>query len=300
MSIRPLLQSTTRSIARRRRLILAIGLFAAGAVVVSSTGIGYAQSWRGGWRGGQSGPPPEPPALEEFPGPAFTFCTIEYNSVRSEALGFGWGTDYPDAGENFMIRLEELTTIKINKDRRGRPNQVVLRLTDESLSNYPYIFMSDVGTAEFDEGEVEALRSYLLRGGFLHVDDFWGDRAWNYWEYEIGRVLPPEIYPIEDIPMDDEIYHIVFDVKEVPQVPSIQYWERSGGMGTSERGTESAEPHFRGIRDETGRLMVVMSHNTDIADGWEKELASEEYFREFSVKKSYPLGINIVVYAMTH
>ncbi len=92
----------------------------------------------------------------------------------------------------------------------------------------------------------------------------------------------------------------VFNVKEVPQVPSIQYWSGARNGTTSERGMESAEPHLRGIWDKNGRLMVVMSHNTDIADGWEKDRENEEYFREFSVKKSFPIGINIVVYALTH
>ena len=92
----------------------------------------------------------------------------------------------------------------------------------------------------------------------------------------------------------------MFDIKEVPQVPSIQWWTSPRGHTTSERGATTATPHLRGIWDKNGRLMVVMSHNTDIADGWEKESENEEYFREFSVKKSFPLGINIVVYALTH
>jgi len=160
--------------------------------------------------------------------------------------------------------------------------------------------MSDVGTAGFTKEEAKNLREYLLRGGFLHADDFWGERAWNNWAYEIEQILPPDEYPIRDIPLTHDIFHIVFDVNEVPQVPSIQYWSSTRDGTTSERGRETAEPHLRGIWDKDGRLMVVMSHNTDLADGWEQERKNEEYFREFSVKKSYPLGINIVVYALTH
>jgi hypothetical protein len=133
----------------------------------------------------------------------------------------------------------------------------------------------------------------------MHVDDFWGDLAWRRWEYEIGQVLPPEEYPIEEVPLSDPLFHIVFDIKEVPQVPSIRFWSQTGGA-TSERGAGSEKPGLYGIRDRTGRLMVVMTHNTDIADGWEREQLDYGYFEEFSVKKSYPLGINIVVYAMTH
>jgi hypothetical protein len=201
-----------------------------------------------------------------------------------------------------MIRLAELTTIAINRDENGEPHQEILSLTDPALFNYPIIFMSDVGTCGFSAEEATALRKYLLAGGFLHADDFWGETAWKNWVYEISQVLSPDEYPILDIPLTHDLFHIVFDVKEVPQVPSIQYWMQGNGT-TSERGAETAEPHFRGIFDKPengGRLMVLMTHNTDIADGWEKERENEEYFREFSVKKSYPIGINLVVYALTH
>ena len=247
-----------------------------------------------------------PPSRDVFPGDKFTFCTVAYRSVRSEALGFGWNTDWPDAGYNFMIRLEELTSIQINKKPNGEPHQVVVQLTDKELFDYPYVFMSDVGTAYFDDQEVEALREYLLRGGLLHVDDFWGDPAWRNWEYEIAKVLTPEEYPIRDVPLTHPIFKIVFDIKEVPQIPSIQYWEGARDGTTSERGRATAEPHIRAIfhpddaGNPNGRIMVLMTHNTDVADGWEKEREDPQYFEEFSVKKSYPLGINIVVYAMTH
>ena len=246
--------------------------------------------------------PPAPPKLNNFPGNKFTFCTIRFrgNGAR-EQLGFGWGTDYPHSGENFMIRLAELTTIEINRHENGEPRQEVLRLTDPALFNYPIIFMSDVGTAGFSKEEADNLRKYLLRGGFLFADDFWGEPAWKRWTYEIGQVLPPDEYPIIDIPLSHDIFHIVFDIDEVPQVPSWQYWVQTRDGTTSERGMQTIEPHLRGIWDKKkGRLMVVMSHNTDIADGWEQEGQHKDYFQEFSVKKSYPLGINIFVYALTH
>lgn len=244
--------------------------------------------------------PPKPPNRDIFSGDSFTFCRIQYTSVRDEALGHGWNTDYPDSDINFMIRLSELTNIRINREKDGAPNHVVVEPTDEALFDYPFAFMSDVGTAGFDEREAKHLRKYLLRGGFLYVDDFWGDRAWEHWAGQMDKVLPREDYPIRDIPLSHDIFHIVFDVKEMPQVPSIQHWRRTGGTSVSERGAESAEPHLRGIWDKQGRLMVVMSHNTDIADGWEREGEDREYFERFSVKHAYPLGINIVVYAMTH
>jgi len=115
----------------------------------------------------------------------------------------------------------------------------------------------------------------------------------------MAKVLPPDHYPMVDVPLDHPIFKSFFTVKEIPQIPSIQFWRRSGGTGTSERGWETEEPHFRGIFDDQGRLMVIMTHNTDIADGWERESEDDEYFYRFSLR-AYPVGVNIAIYAMTH
>ena len=226
-------------------------------------------------------------------------CRILYQSVREEPLGHGWNTDYPDSDINFMIRFSQLTTAHVRLDGEGTPDHIVVTLTDDAIFNYPLVFMSDVGTAGFTELEAKRLREYLLRGGILYVDDFWGIRAWDHWSREIGKVLPPEDYPIVDIPTDHPVFRTFFTIRELPQIPSIQYWRRSGGTETSERGWESEEPHFRGIFDEKGRLMVIMTHNTDIADGWEREGEDEEFFYRFSIK-AYPVGVNIAIYALTH
>lgn len=250
-----------------------------------------------GW-GGRFYPPRFPEAGAS--GRGFTFCRVLYESVHREPLGHGWNTDYPDSDINFTIRLAELTTVGVDWDGEARdPRHFVVRLTDPELFRFPFIFMSDPGTVGFRPPEVRRLREYLQRGGFLYVDDFWGDLAWQRWSDEIGKVLPPHQYPIVDIPLDHLIFRTFFTVREVPQVPSIQYWRWNGG-DTSERGAESSEPHMRGIFDENGRLMVLMTHNTDIADGWEREGENHEFFEEFSVKRSYPLGVNIVLYALTH
>ncbi len=289
----------TRSAHRRRQgwtaVVAVLVLVAGGGVLLAQfdphTDIGV---W--GW---WVRVPPKFPDPEVPPDRLFTFCRGLYRSVRKEPLGHGWNTDYPNSDINFMIRLSQLTRTPISREGDGEPNHVVVALRDDALFDYPFLFMSDVGTVGFDDVEVDRLRHYLLKGGFLYVDDFWGDAAWEHWAKEIGRVLPPDIYPIVDIPLDDPIFHVLYEIPEVPQIPSIQFWFRSGGLSTSERGAESAEPHFRGIRDHHGRLMVVMSHNTDIADGWEREGQNEQFFYLFSVK-AYPVGINTVVYALTH
>jgi hypothetical protein len=158
--------------------------------------------------------------------------------------------------------------------------------------------MSDVGTVGLTEPEVIALRTYLLKGGFLWADDFWGTAAWDVWRAQIARVLSPAEYPIFDLSADHPVFRTTFDVKKVPQIPAIQFWRDSGG-GTSERGSESAIPHLRGIADRHGNLMVLMTHNTDIADAWEREGEDQQFFFSFS-PDGYALGINVLVYAMTH
>ncbi len=266
----------------------------AGSIIVASLLVqpGGAQ-WGGRY-------PPKYAMPGDLEQSTFTFCRIEYDQIRREELGHGWNTDYPNSDINFSVRLGQLTRVRINEIRRDEPNHVVIRLTDDQLFNCPFTFMSDPGTVGFSPSERERLETYLLSGGFLYVDDFWGDRAWDHWASEIGKVLSPSEYPIFDIPPEHQILKGLYNILKVPQVPSIQHWNWTGGFSTSERGDESEEPHLRAIRDHDGRVMVLMTHNTDIADGWEREGEDEEYFARFSVTKSYPLGINIILYAMSH
>jgi hypothetical protein len=147
--------------------------------------------------------------------------------------------------------------------------------------------------------EVIWLRDYLLKGGFLWVDDFWGTQEWEQWSREISRVLPPSSYPIADLSLDHELFKMMYNVWEIPQISNIGFWRRTGGTSTSERGYDSAEPHFRVITDSHSRIMVAMTHNTDIQDALEREGDDHEFFERFS-PTGYALGINVLLYAMTH
>ncbi len=227
----------------------------------------------------------------------FTFCRLLYQSVRQEAQGHGWNTDYPGSDHNFVTRLAELTTAKPARWEDGQPGFAVVRATQEELYECPVLFMSDVGTVGFSELEVVRLRDYLTKGGFIWVDDFWGDWAWQHWVGEITRVLPE--YPIVDIDPEHMMMHALYEVEDIPQIPSIQWWRRNGRRGTSERGRESETPHLRAIFDPEGRPLVVMTHNTDIADGWEREGEDYDFFYEFS-PEAYALGINVVLYSLSH
>lgn len=234
---------------------------------------------------------------EAFDG-SFQFCRAAYQRVRG-GDGGGWGTDYPDADLNLSTRLGELTKTPIGINRlTGSPNHMIVRLTDPSLFRCPFIMMFEVGSLYLDEIEATNLRDYLTKGGFLWVDDFWGTYAWDIWEGQIRKALPSGAYPIVDLTLDHPIFHQVFNVSKIPQIPSINHWMGTGG-DTSERGADSRTPHIRGITDEHGRLMVLMTHNTDFGDSWEREGLSREYFVTFSVD-GYAFGVNVLVYLMTH
>ena len=156
--------------------------------------------------------------------------------------------------------------------------------------------MTDPGSVAFSEDEIKGLRNYLMKGGFLWADDLWGNRAWRYFEEQIQRVLPE--YPIEEVTPEHPLFSALYVVDQVPQIPSYQSWRRSGGQ-TSEFGAETAVPHIRGIFDDEGRPLVLISFNTDIADGWEREGDVPHFFYNFS-PQAYGLAINILVWAMSH
>ncbi len=234
---------------------------------------------------------------EKFSEDVFTFVRVQYDSSYNSYGGWGrgggggWTTDWPDSDLNFSYRLQQLTSLKVN------PEPICLRLTDPRLFDYPFLYMIEPGRLAFSEEEVVALRRYLLNGGFMMVDDFWGDAQYENFYHEIKRVFPDR-EPF-DIPLEHPIFQCVYKLRERPQVPSIHTWMGTGQM-YEDHGPGSVEVHYRGIKDDKDRLVVFIGHNTDLGDGWEREGEDPEYFHEFAEKKSYPLGINIVTYAMTH
>jgi hypothetical protein len=227
---------------------------------------------------------------------SFNFCRLFYTSVRSEYGGQGWWTDYPDADSNFMIRLSELTKARVSQDPDGTPNHLVVRGDSPELLDCPFVIVEDAGTAHFTAGEVAGLRAYLLKGGFLWSDDFWGTYALENFEAELALILPE--YRVIDLTPSHPIFRMMFEFDKIPQIPSINHWRRSGGE-TSERGTESEHVNLRAIVDERGRVMVLMTHNTDIADAWEREAEDPRFFYLFS-PNGYAVGINILLYALSH
>jgi hypothetical protein len=262
---------------------------AAAALCVLAASTAYAQFGRGFFGTRVAAP-------EDFDG-RFNYCRVMY---RPAFGGFGgnWTTDYPRADINMSIRLSELTKTRVNFYPSGDPRHLVVRLNSDELFQCPLVIMSAPGRALIDGEDATRLREYLLKGGMLWVDDFWGSYQWEHWVVQIRRVLPASEYPIIDVPLDHALFNTQFVVSEIPQIPNIGFFTRTGG-GTSEMGADSAVPHVRGIADRTGRLMVLMTHNTDIADSWEREGDDPVYFYTFG-PKGYAFGINAVLYALTH
>jgi len=251
----------------------------------------------GGLRGEQGDPAELPP--KQWPDRNFTACHILYTSVRREASGAGWRTDYPWGERHLLMRLSELTKTRVSLLSSKVPHAWLVRLTDDALFDCPYVMASDMGTIGLSDAEAARLRLYLEKGGFLWADDFWGDAAWTQWAHEFAKVMPPPDYVIEDVPLSDPIFHSMFEVKKVPQVSNIRFWRSTGGASTSERGEESAVVHFRAVRDKHGRIIAVMTHNTDISDSWERETDDPGFFHQFA-PDGYALGIDVMLYALTH
>lgn len=227
----------------------------------------------------------------DFERDVFTFARIKYQSYAGQ-YGYGprdkWRIDYPDADLNLSFRLKQLTSLEVD------PDGVVLELTDPKLFDYPFVYMIEPGMLVLSEEEVVALRRYLLKGGFLMVDDFWGEREWAQFESQMQRVFPERQW--REVPLEHEIFHIVYDLKEKPIIPSVGHYQ-SGRL--TER-FDATEAHYRAYEDDDGRIMAFICHNTDLGDGWEREGVDRGYFETYSEPFAYPLGINIVTYAMTH
>ena len=269
--------------------------------LIALAGSSYAQFPRDSGFGllrGEQGDPAELPP-REWPDRNVAGCHILYTSVRREANGSGWRTDYPWAQRNLLIRMSELTKTRVSWLETGVPHVWLVRLTDPALFKCAYIMASDVGTIGLSQDEAAALGIYLRKGGFLWVDDFWGEEAWAQWSRELAKALPAAEYTIEDVPLTDPIFRSMLEVKRVPQVTGIGFWRAYRGQTTSERGEETKEPHLRAVRDRHGRIIVVMTHNTDVSNAFERETEDPAYFYQFSVE-GYALGINILLYAMTH
>ena len=265
----------------------------AAALCGLTTTMASAQFGRGGFFGFGAGRIATP---QDFDG-RFHYCRVVYRQSPDGRDG-SWRTDYPRADINFSIRFSELTRTNVSFNSQREPNHLLVNLGGPELFDCPIVILSAPGAVSINDSEGTNLRTYLLKGGFLWADDFWGTYEWDHWVREIRHALPADEYPIFDVPPDHAIMRTQFLVEGVTQMPNIGFWERSGGR-TSEQGSDSAVPHLRAIADRRGRIMVLITHNTDIGDSWEREGDDPRYFMLFG-PKGYALGINTFLYALTH
>jgi hypothetical protein len=226
----------------------------------------------------------------------FHFCRVWFRGSMN-GDGGNWAVDYPRADINLSIRLGELTKTTVSSAGTLQPNHLLVRLTDDMLFQCPFVMMTEVGSIYLDEREAGRLREYLLKGGFLWADDFWGSYAWRMWEAQLRKVFPAAQYPIVDLAPDHPLFQTQFVVARTPQIPNIGHWLGTGT--TSERGADSAEVHTRAILDRDGRVMVLITHNTDLGDSWEREADDPTYFYQFAAN-GYAFGIDVVLYSLTH
>jgi len=201
--------------------------------------------------------------------------------------GWGWAIDYPGADCKFMGGVHRLTGVRVH------PNPNVIAIMDPDLFQFPYVYAVEVGGMYLTDPEAARLRDYLLRGGFLHVDDFWGGFEKANFEEQLRKVFPDR--QMELVPLTHPIFHTFYDIDTVMQVPN-----RSNGCygGRTWEEPDDTEPAIYGIADDTGRLMVMVTYNSDLGDAW--EYMDLPCYPEKYSGYAYRVGINFMIYAMTH
>ena len=268
-----------------RRNLALFGIPLMVAVTLAQTG-----DW-GGRRGRR--PPPMLPSYDtdkfETPesGPPkneYTFARLVYSGGQGWRYD-SWTTDAPKADVTFVAGIKRLTNLDV------RDSAFYIPLTSKEIFKYPFLYAVEVGYLRLSKEEADVLREYLQRGGFLVVDDFHGTYEWANFESQIREVFPK--CKIEDLPLSHPIFHCFFDIEELIQVPGIQFlytgrkYERDG-----------YDPRFRGVFDESGRLVVMVNFNSDLGDAW--EWADFPPYPEQYSSTAYRLGINYIIYSMTH
>ena len=202
--------------------------------------------------------------------------------------GATWSRDYPKADRQFLVALNRLTRIN------GRSTEQVVSLDNDDIYNYPFVYAVMVHTWTFSDEEAKRMREYLLKGGFLMVDDFHGTQDWEDFMTGMRQIFPDAAkYPVEDLNDKDEIFHVLYDMDDRFQVPGEQY-VRSGR--TYEKDGYVAK--WRGIRDDHGRLVVAICHNMHLGDAW--EWADDPEYPEQFASMAFRVGLNYVMYSMTH
>jgi hypothetical protein len=238
-----------------------------------------------------------PTASTHDGGPSFGEFTFVRTIYQSPVRGYGrrgygyssgtWTTDYPEADNNFIVGLREWagTNLKI------APKPEALEILDDRIFDYPILYIVEPGFMELSNEQAARLREYIMRGGFIFLDDFWGEYEWQNVQEQFHRIVPE--YEIKDLPLSHPLFHAYLDVEEVVQVPNVYNAQR--GI-TSEKG--GVVPHYMGIENKNGRLVAFIARNCDLGDAWEW-INDPAYPVKYGLP-AYKVGINVVIYAMSH
>lgn len=229
----------------------------------------------------------QPPANGEF-----YFLRLEYKDRAMMRRNWGrgwWRQDWPEADEHFTEGIHRLTRIDIGAGRHTP-------LTDDRIYDYPWIYATQAAYWDLSDSEIARLRDYLARGGFLIVDDFYGDQEWEVFRETMARTLPGR--PIVEIENDDPMKHVLYDLGDAQFIPGLRHLGRGPGGGFRGMQPQSTSPHWRAIYDEKGRMAVGINYNMDVGDAWE-HADLPEYPAEMTIL-AYRLGINYIIYSMTH
>ena len=221
----------------------------------------------------------------------FTFVRAVYDSTAYyPAYGRGqgtWAVDFPEADNHFITGIREWAGTNLSVS--AQPQH--FELMDERLFDYPFVYFVEPGFMELSSEQAARLREYILRGGFLFLDDFWGESEWQNVQEQLKKVLPE--YEIKELPLSHPVFHSYLDIEEVVQVPNIYNARR--GVSSEKGGTV---PYYMGIEDKQGRLVVFIARNSDLGDAWEW-INDPTYPVKFGLA-AYKVGINVVIYAMSH
>jgi hypothetical protein len=257
---------------RIRLLVVALTLSALASVALAQR-----------FRRGYYSPSPDQPLTGEPK--EWTFARLAYDGAGG-GWGSRWAVDYPGAEMHVSQAVERLTRIDVHPDGH------IVSPNSDTLFDYPWLYAVEVGSWAFSDSQAARMREYLLRGGFLMVDDFHGEDEWQIFVEGMRSIFPDR--PIEEIPADDPVYSAPYVIDERIQVPGPDYM-RSGLL--YER-YDGVMPHWRGIRDEQGRWMVAISHNIDYGEGWEQ--ADNPRYPQPFTRQAYEVAVDYLIHAMTH
>jgi hypothetical protein len=255
---------------RRTRLLVAV------IALCTLTSIGLAQRRFRGYMSSIDGPLAEPKE--------WVFARLAYDGLGRR--GSGWDVDYPGAELHFSQAVERLTRVDVHPDGH------IVSPNSDTLFDYPWLYAVEVGSWAFDTDQAARMREYLLRGGFLMVDDFHGEYEWQLFMEGMRSIFPDRL--VEDVPESDLVYSVPYEIGERLQVPGPGYM----GSGMLYERSDGVTPHWRGIRDEAGRWMIMISHNIDYGEGWEQ--ADNPAYPQPFTRQAYEVAVNYLIYGMTH